>query len=161
MSTLRRSGVASMASRTTGVSDLKNMTSTASASRAEVSVKQSGFTFLLAVVEAVCVFYVAAAKSGFVLLSASIAASGWATVLHKDVFRIPILTVALAGSLLSVYLLWHAHRLRTAPAAAWRRRPLTRKERWRIGTVLSLSLMTMLVTVAEIWIHRILHHSAL
>jgi len=150
-----------MASQSTSVTELKNMTSTASASPAEVSVKQSSATFLLAVTEAVCVFYVSAAKSGFALASASIAASGWATVLHRDIFRIPILAVAMAGSLLSVYLLWHAQRLRAASAAAWRRRQLTRKERWRIGTVLALSLMTMIVTAAEILIHRALHHSIL
>jgi hypothetical protein len=124
-----------------------------------VSLKQSGGAFLLAAVEAVCVFYIAAAKSGLVLAAAGIAASGWATVLHRDIFRIPVLTIAAGGALLNLYLLWHTQKLRNASSAAWRRRPLTRSERWRIGAVLLLSLMTMLVTAAEICIHRALHHS--
>lgn len=122
-------------------------------------VRNSWITLIISIVEAVCVFAVAAAKAGLVLGSAAIALTGWTLLLHRDVIRIPLLFIAIVGSLINLYLLWRAHRLRTAPSAAWRRRPLTSREQWRIGLVFSLSVVTLALGMAEIYFHRLLHHT--
>ncbi|HWX53449.1 MAG TPA: hypothetical protein VN176_02535 [Verrucomicrobiae bacterium] len=113
----------------------------------------------LAVLEALCVFSVAIARAGIVLGASSAAAVGWANFFHRDIFRLPVLFLAIAGALFNLYLLWNARRLRNAPAAAWRKRPLTRRESWRIGLVFTLSLVTLATAATEIYFHRAIHHT--
>lgn len=125
-----------------------------------IPVKQSWGAFLLAIVEAFCVFVVTAAKAGIALGAISATAAGSAALfVHRDSLRIPALLLAIAGALFNLFLLWRFHTLRNAPAAAWRKRPLTRGQRWRIGLVLALSLITLLTAGAEIYFHRVLHHT--
>ena len=122
-------------------------------------VRTSWMTLIISIVEAACVFAVAAAKTGLVLGSAAIALTGWTLSLHRDVIRIPLLLIAIVGSLINLYLLWRAHRLRSAASAAWRRRPLTTRDKWRIALVFSLSVMTLALGMAEIYFHRLFHHT--
>ncbi|MBZ5509032.1 MAG: hypothetical protein LAO78_26530 [Acidobacteriia bacterium] len=143
-----------MASQTAEISELQEAVNTEAN---DLTVKQGWGAFFMAVIEAVCVFYVSAGKLGLIVASTSLAASGWATFLHRDVFRIPVLAMASIGAVLNLFLLWRAHALRNAPAAAWRRRPLSRRERWRTGRVIALSLATLTITTAEVWIHHVLH----
>lgn len=125
-----------------------------------IPLKQSWGAFLLAIVEAVCVFVVAAGKAGIALSSISATAAGSAALwVHRDSFRIPALLLAIMGSLLNLFLLWRFQRLRNAPAAAWRKKQLSSRQRWRIGLVLALSLATLLTAGAEIYFHRVLHHT--
>ena len=127
----------------------------------QAPVKRSWGAFLLATVEALCLFVVTAGRAGFALSSAAGAAAGWAAFLHRDVFRIPALLLAMGGSLFNLFLLWRSHRLRNAPAAAWRKKQLTKKERWRVGLVFALSVVTLMVSGSEIYLHRSLHHTIL
>jgi hypothetical protein len=48
---------------------------------------------------------------------------------HADAIRIPMMALALAGSLLNLYFLWHVRRLRNRSAARWRQKPISRKKR--------------------------------
>ena len=113
----------------------------------------------LATIEAICVFSVAAARSGLVLGSAGIFVAGWAQFLHRDVFRIPALLVAAGGAAVNLLTLWKAHRLRNMRSASWRRVALTRTERFRIGLIFSLSVITIVLTSLEIHYHRLFHHT--
>jgi hypothetical protein len=127
----------------------------------QIPLKRSLGTFILAVVEAVCLFAVATAGAGIALGSGAAAVAGWAIFLHRDIFRVPALLLAIGGSAFNLYLLWTAHRLRNAPAAAWRKRPITSKERSRIVLVFVLSMLTLIICGAEIYLHRLLHHSTI
>jgi hypothetical protein len=129
------------------------------ASEEPVPLKRSGITLILAFIEAVCVFSVAAAKAGIVLGSTAAILAGWSISLHRDAIRIPVLAVAAAGAGGNLYLIWKRWRLRNSPAAAWRKRSLTKRERLKAGLVLSLSGLTLIVTAAEIYFHRLLRHT--
>jgi uncharacterized membrane protein SpoIIM required for sporulation len=118
-------------------------------------------SFILATFEAICLFYVAAAKAGLVVLAANMATSIWATFLHQGIFRIPLLLLAAVGSIFNLYLVWNAHRLRNAPAAAWRKKKLTRQQQWRIQVIVLLSLATLTLVGTEIYFHRVIHHSSI
>jgi|SwirhirootsSR3_FD_contig_91_888988_length_2587_multi_10_in_0_out_0_2 hypothetical protein len=122
-------------------------------------VRNSWITLIISIIEAVCVFSVAAAKTGLVLGAATVTLTGWTLSLHQDVIRIPLLLIAIVGSLINLSLLWRAYRLRSAPSAAWRRRALTTREHWRIALVFSLSVVTLGLGMAEIYFHRIFHHT--
>lgn len=115
--------------------------------------------FALAAIEAICVFFIAASKAGLVLLAVNITGSVVAKFLHQDILRIPLLLLAASGSVFNLYLLWNAQRLRNAPAAAWRKKPLARHEQLRIQVILWLSLATLVLVGGEVYFHRLLHQS--
>src|SRR5260370_23982053 len=104
-------------------------------------VKRSWAVLLLAFIEAVCVFSVAAAKAGVLLGSAAAIATGWSVSLHRDAIRIPVLLVAMTGAGFNLYLIWKRRRLRNSPAAAWRNRALTNRERLSTGLGVWLSVL--------------------
>ncbi len=123
------------------------------------SLGRSWAALVIAVLQAVCFFSVAAARAGIVLGASSAVIAGWSGFFHRDIFRIPMLLLAIAGSAFNLFLLWNARRLRQTPAAAWRKRPLTQRERLRIGFVLCLSLLTLAMAATEIYFHRMLNHT--
>ncbi|HET8888180.1 MAG TPA: hypothetical protein VFQ41_04695 [Candidatus Angelobacter sp.] len=125
----------------------------------QIPVKASWGAFIVAIVEAVCVFAVATAGAGIALGSVAATVAGWAIFLHRDIFRIPALLLAIGGSAFNLFLLWTAYRLRNAPAAAWRKQPISSKERSRIVLVFVLSVLTLIICGAEIYLHRSFHHS--
>jgi len=85
-------------------------------------------------------------------------ASGPARGLHKEVIRIPLLTVGAIGAVLSLLLLWNEDRLRRNPAAAWRMRPLTPQQRRRRWFQLGAAILTLLLVAAELITHPWFHH---
>lgn len=125
----------------------------------EAPMGRSWTALILAVVEAVCVFAVMAAKAGLLVGSVAIFVAGWAKYLHRDLFRIPALLLAILGAGFNVYLVWRFFNLRNKPAAAWRKKSLTVRAKWRIGIVLALAFVTLAVALAEIHFHRSLHHT--
>jgi hypothetical protein len=127
--------------------------------QSQIPVKASWGAFFVAIVEAVCVFAVATAGAGIALGSVAATVAGWAIFLHRDIFRIPALLLAIGGSAFNLFLLWTAYRLRNAPAAAWRKQPISSKERSRIVLVFVLSVVTLIICGAEIYLHRSFHHS--
>jgi hypothetical protein len=127
--------------------------------QSHIPLKRSWGAFFLATIEAVCLFVVTAGRTGIALSAISASVTGWITFLHRDIFRIPALLLAIIGSVLNLWILWRSHRLRNSPSAVWRKRPLTAKERWRISIVLVLSVLTLFTAAFEIHLHRLIHHS--
>jgi hypothetical protein len=85
-------------------------------------------------------------------------AAGPAKGFHREAIRIPLLTLGAVGALLSLLLLWNEQKLRRNPAAAWRIRPLTAKQRRRRNLQLALAILTLLLIVAELITHTWFHH---
>ena len=141
------------------IMDISRNESVLSPKAEPLPLKRSGATLILAFIEAVCVFAVAAAKAGILVGSTAAILSGWSLSLHRDAIRIPVLVLAVTGAVVNLHLVWKRQRLRNSSTAAWRKRPLTRSERWRTGLVLWLSLLTLVLAAAEIYFHRRLHHT--
>ncbi|MGC1869789.1 MAG: hypothetical protein WA700_02420 [Acidobacteriaceae bacterium] len=78
---------------------------------------------------------------------------------HNDLIRIPMMVLALAGSIFTLYIVRRARALRARPASQWRIRPLTptakRKETFQIA----ISTLTILLIVAELVTHVYINHS--
>jgi len=85
-------------------------------------------------------------------------ASGPATGFHREAIRIPLLIIGTVGALLSLLLLWNEEKLRRNPAAAWRIRPMTPKQRRRRWLQLALAILTLLLVAAELITHPWFHH---
>jgi hypothetical protein len=115
----------------------------------------------LAIIQGVCATAVFLSGVGTVLGFSSLVAAtaaGPATGLHANKFRIPMLALAGLGALVNLVLLWNAERIRRNPAARWRMRPLTRRERWEKWIQLSASIVTLLLIAGELLAHPLFHH---
>jgi hypothetical protein len=115
-------------------------------------------SFFFALLQSICTFFAAAnglrlaVGLGSLVLSAS--AGAMVDRFHADALRIPMVGLALAGSLLNLAILAQIRRLRRRPSSQWRQPSLSthklRMERLQIA----LSIATLLLVVAE----EILHH---
>jgi hypothetical protein len=78
---------------------------------------------------------------------------------HGNAIRIPMIVVALLGSLLNLAILMHVRHLRHRPAAQWRVKPLSNREKRSELTQLILSLATLVLVGVEEYLHLSLHGS--
>jgi hypothetical protein len=77
--------------------------------------------------------------------------------MHLDAIRIPMMLLALAGSLLNLVVLWQVWRLRRRPASAWRQTAIPKRKLASEWLQFTLSIVTLVLLAAEFVAHRILH----
>ncbi len=114
-----------------------------------------GGSLVAAATEAICACFVALSKLGILVAFTSFLSTVIVSRFHADRVRVPVLAVAFVGAVANLLLLWNRQRLRNLPAAAWRKRPLTPRQRWRIGVLIGMSVVTIALVVAEFWIHPV------
>jgi len=91
------------------------------------------------------------------------AASGlkvFAGAFHGDVVRIPMMIVAVVGSMLNLYVLWRIRNLRGRPSSRWRARTATHTEKRAESIQIALAILTLLMVAVEWFAHIRLHGSA-
>jgi hypothetical protein len=119
-------------------------------------------SFFFALLQSVCTFFASVNGLRLAIGIGALALSGCARAtvgwLHSDAIRLPMMGLALLGTLLNLLVLWQIRRLRARPAAEWRQTPLPpgkiRMERLQ----LVLSMVTLvLIAVEEYW-HIHWHH---
>jgi hypothetical protein len=76
--------------------------------------------------------------------------------IHADKIRIPMMAIAVFGSVLNLYVVWRIRSLRARPASQWRAQPVTAKQRRSETIQIVLSILTLLLVVAEILAHHVL-----
>jgi MFS family permease len=108
-----------------------------------------------ALLQSVCSFFVALDGLRLVIgvgaLASIVGAGEQLDRLHTDWIRVPMVVLALVGALLNVTVLLHVRRLRSRPAAQWRRSPLTPRKMRMERVQFFLSLITLaLVAVEEV-----------
>lgn len=120
-------------------------------------------SFLFALLQSLCTFF--AAVDGLRLAigvgALAVSAGVGATIdgFHADWVRLPMMSLALFGSLLNLVVLWQIRRLRSNPAAQWRQRPASSRKLRMERVQLVLSLVTLgLIAVEEYWHVRWHHH---
>jgi hypothetical protein len=86
---------------------------------------------------------------------------GFIFSIHTDTIRIPMMVIAVCGSILNLYVVWRIRSLRARPASQWRVQPVTAKERRSETIQIVLSILTLLLVVAEILGHRVVIGSLL
>jgi hypothetical protein len=116
--------------------------------------------FFFAVLQSVCSAFIA--LNGVRLLigvGAFAAATGalkLADHMHIDAIRIPMMLLALAGSVLNLVVLWQVWRLRSRSASAWRQKPVSMKKRTSEWLQFTLSFLTLFLLATEFVAHRML-----
>jgi hypothetical protein len=118
-------------------------------------------SLLFALLQSFCTAFLAV--SGFRVLIGLTALAGASGIyapakgFHQDAIRIPMMWLALIGSLMNLYAVWRVRSLRARPAAQWRRQPVSvkklRSERLQIG----LAGVTLILLAVELVTHRMVH----
>ena len=107
--------------------------------------------------QGLCVFAVAINGIKALLGITSVAAAATPGFFHSDPVRITFRWVAVVLAVVTLFVLWNGWYLRTRKSSAWRRRPLTKKEKFHIGFALVSSVVTLLLVVGEIITHPMIH----
>jgi hypothetical protein len=76
---------------------------------------------------------------------------------HRDAIRIPMMTLALLGGILNLFVIWKVRNLRSKPAAQWRQQPVTKKKLNSERFQIALSVLTLLLLAAEWITHPLVH----
>jgi len=120
-------------------------------------------SFFFALLQSLCTFFATVngvrLAIGIGALTLTGAARFTVSWLHADAIRVPMIVLALLGTVLNLVVLWQIRRLRARPAAQWRQRPVSagkiRME--RVQWVLSVVTLA-LIAVEEYWHFRWHHH---
>jgi len=114
-----------------------------------------------AVLQSACSAFIALNGVRFLIgVGAFAAASGalkLADRMHIDAVRIPMMLLALTGSVLNLVVLWQVWRLRRRPASAWRQTAVPKQKLTSEWLQFTLSILTLVLLAAEFVAHRILH----
>ena len=118
-------------------------------------------SFLFILLQSACTAVMAI--SGFRLLiglGALAAASGVyvpARGVHQDAIRIPMMIVAIVGSVANLYSVWRVRSLRTRPASQWRVQPVSKEKLRGERIQVALAILTLVMVAAEAITHRMIH----
>jgi len=118
-------------------------------------------SFFFALLQSICTFFAAANGLRFAVgLGSLVLSAGAGTMVdrfHADALRIPMVLLALIGSLLNLVVLAQVRRLRHRPASQWRQQPpgphKLRMERLQI----ILSVATLVLVAVEEGLHYRFH----
>jgi hypothetical protein len=119
-------------------------------------------SFLFAVLQAACtaVFVISGIRVliGLGALAAAVGTDAPPQGFHQDAIRIPMMLLALCGTIVNLYIVWRLRSLRKRPSAQWRLQPLTSKQIRSERFQFVLSILTLLVLASEWWTHPMMHH---
>ena len=116
----------------------------------------SGTSVVLAVLQSLCTAII---TINWLRLAIGLTALGAGAIyvplldFHRDSIRIPMLVLAVAGSVVNLLVLAWIWRLRSRPAAQWRRKELSRREKKSERLQVAMALLTLLLVGLEIWAH--------
>ncbi|HTF68469.1 MAG TPA: hypothetical protein VK638_37900 [Edaphobacter sp.] len=122
-------------------------------------------SFLFILLQSACTAVMAISGLRLLIGLGSLAAAsfipGFIFSIHTDKIRLPMMAVAVLGSVLNLYVVWRIRSLRARPASQWRAQPVTAKQRRSETIQIVLSILTLFLVVAEILAHHVLHGSFL
>jgi hypothetical protein len=122
-------------------------------------------SFIFVLLQSACTAVMAVSGLRLLIGLGSLAAAsvipGFIFSIHTDIIRIPMMVIAVLGSVLNLYVVWRIRSLRARPESQWRVHPVTAKQRRSETIQVVLSILTLLLVAGEILAHQILHGSSL
>jgi hypothetical protein len=115
----------------------------------------------IALVQSICTAVLTISALRVVIGLSALAAAGGiyapAKGFHQDAIRIPMLIIATVGAVLNLAVLaWKRH-LRANPAAQWRLRERSAKEKRSERLQVALAIITLVLVGLETWTHPMVH----
>jgi hypothetical protein len=118
-------------------------------------------SFIFILLQSACTAVMAVSGLRMLIGLGSLAAAsfipGFIFSVHTDKIRIPMMVIAVLGSVLNLYVVWKIRSLRARPASQWRVQPVTAKQRRSETIQIVLSTLTLLLVVGETLAHHVLH----
>ena len=96
---------------------------------------------------------------GLTALAAAAGLNRPASGFHADAIRIPMMAIAVLGSVINLYVVWRIHSLRARPSSQWRIAPATAKQKRAEVLQIVLAIVTLALVAAEWITHRIVHNA--
>jgi hypothetical protein len=120
-------------------------------------------SFLFIVLQSACTAVMAISGVRVVIgLSSLAAAAGLhrpASGFHADAIRIPMMVLAVGGSIVNLYVIWRVRSLRSRPSSQWRVQPVTSRQKRSEAFQIALAIVTLVLVAAEYVTHLIVHNS--
>jgi hypothetical protein len=120
-------------------------------------------SFLFILLQSACTAVMAISGIRVIIgLTALAAAAGLhrpASGFHADAIRIPMMVIAVLGSLINLYVISRIRSLRARPSSQWRVTPPTAKQKRAELFQISLAILTLVLVIAEYVTHRIIHNA--
>jgi hypothetical protein len=114
-------------------------------------------SFFFALLQSICTFFLALSGVRLVIgIGSVVLSAGAATALekfHANWIRLPMVGLALLGSLLNLVVLIQIRSLRSRPASRWRQRPLSPKQVRMERVQWFLSFATLILVAIEEYLH--------
>lgn len=122
----------------------------------------SGTSLLFAVLQSFCTVVVTVSAVRTAIGVGALAGSLFGPLggFHRASIRVPMLIIAVAGSVINLLVLAWIWRLRRLPSAQWRKRDISPKERRSERIQVVLAVLTLVLVALEAWTHAMLHHGA-
>ena len=115
-----------------------------------------------AILQSICTFFatmnglrVAIGVGSLVLASST---ASFIDRFHADWLRVPMIVLAVAGSVINLIVLWQIRRLRSLPAAQWRQSPQAPRKLRSERLQLILSIVTLILVALEERQHLLWQH---
>jgi hypothetical protein len=121
----------------------------------------AGSSFVFALLQSLCAAFVAISGLRLVIGLSSLASAIGARVpwsLHADRIRIPMVLLALAGSVINLYAIRRIRRLRQRPSAQWRMQPIPASKLRSENLQIYLAVATLALIFVEEILHVTFHH---
>lgn len=117
---------------------------------------------LFAILQSACSAFIALSGIrllvGVGALAFAAGALRFADRIHVDAIRIPMMSLALLGSILNLFALRRVWSLRRRSASAWRQRPVPMEKRRAERLQFAISVLTILIVAVETAAHYHLFH---
>ena len=114
-------------------------------------------SFFFAVVQSVCSAFVALSGLriliGAAALGSALGLLKIADRIHVNSIRIPMMLLALGGSVFNLIAIWQVRRLRARPASAWRQKSIANQKINSERLQLALSILTLVLLAVEYFFH--------
>lgn len=120
----------------------------------------TGTSVVLAVLQSLCTAVVAVNGIRVLIGVSALAASSIAAPLlefHQDAIRIPMLVLAVVGSVVNLAVLGWIWHLRSKPEAKWRQQKIAPGQRRSERLQVAMALVTLVLVGVEIWAHGVVH----
>ena len=78
---------------------------------------------------------------------------------HADAIRIPMMVLAVGGSIVNLYVLWRVRSLRSRPSSQWRVQPATSRQKRSEIFQIALAIITLVLVAAEYVTHLRVHNT--
>ena len=88
------------------------------------------------------------------LTAATVGVKGPATGFHQDAIRIPMMILAVVGSVINLYMIWKIRSLRKRASSQWRSQPISPRRLWGERLQLILAVVTLVLVLAEFLSHH-------